>query len=160
MASPNFPSTGLVPNETKFTVGALTYLWDGEKWRTITAKLSADQITYEGVKNVKEQVSEINDVIRSLLIAQGLSGNYGFFEDGFNYQFAGDVGIDPEGVMWTYVGAGAPVKVVVPGTVPNEAGGFQVVDLSNPLQKRSPDGTLYELTPPDGGGAATWTNIS
>ena len=130
MSSPNFPSTGLVPNETKFTVGALTYLWDGEKWRTITAKLSADQITYEGVKNVKEQVSENNDVIRSLLTAQGLSGNYGFFEDGFNYQFAGDVGIDPEGVMWTYAGAGAPVKVVAAGTVPSVSAGYEQVVLN------------------------------
>ena len=47
MSIPNFPSTGLVPNVTTFQVGDILYMWDGEKWKSITAPLKADQITWK-----------------------------------------------------------------------------------------------------------------
>lgn len=64
------------------------------------------------------KAKEVPEITRALLIAQGLSGEYGFFEEGFTYNEAGDVGIDSDGDIWTYNGA-LPFEVDT-GTVPSE----------------------------------------
>lgn len=66
------------------------------------------------------KAKEVPEITRSLLIAQGLSGNYGFFEEGFTYNEVGDVGVDAEGAMWTYEGGGSLPVNVAEGTVPSE----------------------------------------
>lgn len=63
---------------------------------------------------------DTHDATKALLIAQGFSGNYGFFEKGFTYNESGDVAIDLDGNIWTYNGA-LPF-VVNAGTVPSEPG--------------------------------------
>ncbi|AKO61093.1 hypothetical protein AXI76_gp192 [Pseudoalteromonas phage H101] len=46
--------------------------------------------------------------------------NYkGRFSKGFTYSAEGDVGLDDQGDVWAYIGAGAPNKVVTAGTVPS-----------------------------------------
>lgn len=65
------------------------------------------------------QVVNSNEkAVRAYLVAQGLSGNFGFFNDGFTYAGVGDVGIAPDGTIWTYNGA-IPFAVA-PGTTPAE----------------------------------------
>lgn len=76
-------------------------------------------------------ISRPTDVIKAMLIAQGLSGNYGFFEKGFDYLSVGDVGVSADGKIYTYVGAAALPVTVAAGT--NPAGGAdyeRVVDKS------------------------------
>lgn len=58
------------------------------------------------------------DVTRSMLVAQGLSGNYGFFEKGFIYNEIGDAGIDVDGNIYTYEGSDPLPVTVAAGTDP------------------------------------------
>lgn len=74
----------------------------------------------DGSGKVPDSESQVpSGVIKAQLIGQGLSGNYGFFEEGFTYSVEGDIGIDAAGNSWIYVGAGAPNKIVTAGTVPS-----------------------------------------
>lgn len=72
MASPNFPSTGLVPNVTTFTVGNIIYKWDGEKWKTITADLSADQIKWTDSKTAGYGLDDLQGFTEALLDEAGI----------------------------------------------------------------------------------------
>lgn len=76
-----------------------------------------------------EEVSLGDDASRSLLISHGLSGNYGFFENGFTYKKLGDVGIDAEGNMYTYVGDDALPVSINAGTDPTGNGNFLIFNL-------------------------------
>ena len=83
------------------------------------ASASSAEQSAASAANSAAKAKEVPEITSALLIAQGLSGEYGFFEKGFTYNEAGDVGIDAEGNSWIYVGAGAPNKVVAAGTVPS-----------------------------------------
>lgn len=70
MASPNFPSTGLVADVTTFQVGDITYLWDGEKWKSITGPLSHGLLSNRAAAD-SHPISAISGVADRL----ALSGN-------------------------------------------------------------------------------------
>lgn len=71
------------------------------------------------------------DTYKVLLIANGLSGDYGFFDDGFDYVNVGDVGIDVDGKIYTYVGAGPLPVSVASGTNPNGNSDYQQVTFND-----------------------------
>lgn len=54
--------------------------------------------------------------IKEFLISKGLSGNYGFFEQGFSFVNEGDVGIDSDNKLWL-LGTGS--ATVTAGTTPS-----------------------------------------
>lgn len=72
MSIPNFPSTGLVPNVTTFTVGNILYMWDGEKWKSITAPLKADQITWKDGKTAGYALDDLDGFTAELLSKAGI----------------------------------------------------------------------------------------
>lgn len=73
-------------------------------------------------------ISRPTDVIKSMLIAQGLSGNYGFFSDGFTYVNSGDIGIHTDNTIWV-IGTGS--ATVAAGTVPSATDYYQVYLTNN-----------------------------
>lgn len=74
-----------------------------------------------GVVNTNEKL------LHAYLIAQGYSGDFGFFETGFTYLQAGDLGFATDGTAYKYVGAN-PLPVAVPaGTDPTASSDFEVV---------------------------------
>jgi hypothetical protein len=94
-----------------------------EEWYTPKASTLAPVFQIDSTNVLNDDgltAQDTHDATKANLISQGLSGNYGFFEKGFNYVNVGDVGIDTNNQMWLYVGAGAPVKNVVAGTVPSD----------------------------------------
>lgn len=143
MASPNFPSTGLVPNVTTFNVGDIRYLWDGEKWNTITADLSASKISVESNSNVQEYFDSIladgeitpedkddlRDAVRNISKDAALDseerfwgGNFvGTFEDGFTYTSESDVARGQDDLYYSYTGPSEFPVVVTSGTVANDS---------------------------------------
>lgn len=153
MACTNFPKTGLVVDVTEHTVGDTTYVWDGIGWKPAKDNLTGEDIILQSGQsvqyyvdnldatevsstqgNVQEDIDSLgnlvdqsSEAIKAILVAQGLSGEYGFFVDGFTYVSEGDVGIDSTGKIWIYVGAGAPNRVVAAGTVPSVATGYEQV---------------------------------
>lgn len=78
-----------------------------------------------------ENAAENGEVIKSLLIAQGLSGNYGFFADGFTYNLVGDVGIDTDGKIYTYAGSDQLPVSVAAGTDPVGDSDYYLVKLNS-----------------------------
>lgn len=72
------------------------------------------------------QIEANSEAIKALLIAQGLSGNYGFFADGFTYNAVGDVGIDVDGKIYTYAGSDPLPVNVAPETNPVGNSDYQV----------------------------------
>lgn len=88
---------------------------------------TASAVATDSGQSVQEELDDSSSLIRSNLIAQGLSGNYGFFADGLTYANEGDVGITSDNKIWAYVGAGAPNKVVAAGTVPSVGTGYEKV---------------------------------
>lgn len=89
--------------------------WQGGYPKTVTAGETPSSPTWE-VKGLKE----LGEVLKANLIAQGLSGDYGFFSKGFVYNLVGDVGIDVDGKIYTYAGIGPLPVDVVAGTVPSD----------------------------------------
>lgn len=67
------------------------------------------------------------ELIKAILVAQGLSGSYGFFADGFSYANEGDVGISTDNKIYKYVGVGAPAKEVAAGTNPSGDADYEIV---------------------------------
>lgn len=98
----NYPKSPVVGQQ--FVVGTTVKQWDGEKWVNTTNG------------NQEQRIRDTQGISRAQLIAQGLSGNYGFFEQGFNYLKQGDVGVHTDGTMWV-LGTGSPR--VLPGTTPS-----------------------------------------
>lgn len=91
-----------------------------------------DEVVAQGtrVDTAEKNAQDVVKVSRANLIAQGLSGNYGFFVDGFSYTQSGDVGIDNNGTTWEYVGAN-PLPFNVPaGTVPSNPD-YEEVEFNN-----------------------------
>jgi lysophospholipase L1-like esterase len=88
---------------------------------------TASAIETDGGQTVQEELDSYDSLLRANLIAQGYSGDYGFFADGFNYVNIGDVGIDTNDNTWIYVGVGAPAKTVTAGTVPSVSAGYSLV---------------------------------
>ena len=72
------------------------------------------------------QIEANSEAIKALLIAQGLSGNYGSFADGFAYGEVGDVGIDVDGKIYTYAGSDPLPVNVAPETDPVGDSDYQV----------------------------------
>lgn len=97
--------------------------------------------------------------LRPVLIAQGLSGGYGFFADGFTYNLAGDVGIDTDGKIYTYVGSDPLPVNVAPETDPVGDTDYKLfnldsiyerkVTLADALLERTNIGTNYTVTDRD-----------
>lgn len=68
------------------------------------------------------QVVNSNDqAVRAYLVAQGLSGNFGFFDQGFTYAEDGDVGIALTGELYEYTGPDPLPFEVAGGTDPAAA---------------------------------------
>lgn len=129
-ASPEYPN-GSYKNETVPNVSQ-----DGTPMtaKILNDKLGADEALYADVgitpTNVADtaQSSQKLDALRLLagktalrpvLIAQGLTGEYGYFSKGFTINDAGDVGVTDSGQVWKYVGSDPLPLVVAAGTVPS-----------------------------------------
>ncbi|MGL4518413.1 MAG: hypothetical protein ACRCUJ_01575 [Phocaeicola sp.] len=82
MSIPNFPSTGLVPNVTTFQVGDILYMWDGEKWKSITAPLKADQVTWKDGKTAGYALDDLGGFTAELLSQAGIVDDGGIDELG------------------------------------------------------------------------------
>lgn len=117
------------------------------------AASSAEQ-SAASAANSAAKAKDLTEITSALLISQGLSGEYGFFEKGFTYNESGDVGIDSYGNIWTYNGT-LPFEVTA-GDVPSEPAYKQVtfneaqnVSASNgsnvqtELDKRATDEALW-----------------
>ena len=78
-----------------------------------------------------KSVQDTHDAMRAMLIAQGLSGEYGFFAKGFDYVNVGDVGIDTDGKIYTYVGAASLPFSVAAGTNPVGSGDYNIEVFNN-----------------------------
>lgn len=86
--------------------GAIDF--EGLRNRNSSALLNDDGLTAQNT----------HDATKAILIAQGQSGNYGFFEKGFTYNVAGDAGIDVDGKIYTYAGSDPLPVSVTAGTDP------------------------------------------
>ena len=114
-------------NGEKGTGTPLRASWVNDTWGFLQALLDEADIAPSGTPDgvgasqyldaLKEILTPV-DATKAILIAQGLSGEYGFFEKGFTYNESGDVGIDSDGNIWTYNGA-LPFEVEA-GAVPSE----------------------------------------
>lgn len=76
---------------------------------------------------------DTHDAVESILIAQGLSGKYGFFAKGFTYANEGDVGIDSNGFLWSTYNP-LPFTVTA-GTVPESGSVYKKINFYNPIKK-------------------------
>lgn len=129
-ASPDYPN-GAYKNETVPNVSQ-----DGTPMtaKILNDKLGADEALYADVgitpTNVADtaQSSQKLDALRLLagktalrpvLIAQGLTGEYGYFSTGFTINDPNDVGVTDSGQVWRYVGSDPLPLVVAVGTVPS-----------------------------------------
>ena len=80
----------------------------------------ADAHTADSISTSDNYTSEqTHKALKATLIAQGLSGEFGFFADGFTINDSGDVGIDSSGAIWKYTGGNPLPLVVSAGTVPS-----------------------------------------
>ncbi len=84
------------------------------------------------------------DTYKVLLIANGYSGEYGFFEDGFDYVNEGDVGISVDGKIYVYVGDSKPVKNVPPGTNPDGDADYKQVIFNSTENIKTSSGESLE----------------
>lgn len=78
-----------------------------------------------------ENAAENGEVIKSLLVAQGLSGNVGFFAGGFTYGVVGDVGIDVDGKIYIYAGSDPLPVTISAGTNPVGDSNYEQIFLNN-----------------------------
>lgn len=109
------------------SVTSWIYTGPGAPEKTVTAgavpsKPDYQQVSLSDAESVKNNdgssAQDTYDATRAMLVAQGLSGNYGFFERGFTYNAVGDVGITASGDIYIYAGSD-PLPVSVPaGTNP------------------------------------------
>lgn len=110
--------------------------------KILNDKLGADEalyadvgITPTNVADTAQNSQKLNALrllagktaLRPVLIAQGLTGEYGYFTDGFTYNAVGDVGIDADGNIYTYAGSDPLPVTVAAGTIPNNPPYKQVV---------------------------------
>jgi hypothetical protein len=112
--NPDWPNISCPNGRTLQSVsmsGAIEF-WSVEAVQKTGGQLLADG-NYANPTSITGNSLDNTTLIKSLLIAQGLSGNYGFFADGFTYNFVGDVGIDVDGKIYTYAGSD-PLPVAVP----------------------------------------------
>ena len=93
---------------------------ESEEQAAVSAGQSASSAEQSATSaaNSAAKAKDLTEITSALLISQGLSGEYGFFEKGFTYNESGDVGIDSDGSIWTYNGA-LPFEVEK-DTVPSE----------------------------------------
>lgn len=85
-----------------------------------------DGVNYESLEDSNTElpttskwvVHKPNEVLRAILIAQGLSGNYGFFAKGVTYTSDGDVGVSDDNKFYKYVGEDDYPVVIAAGTNP------------------------------------------
>lgn len=80
---------------------------------------SADNIMLSNGRNVDDQSIQSRQSIEAIYKAQGYN-NVFFFEDGFTYTEANDVGVYSDGTAWTYADAGTLPVTIAAGTVPSE----------------------------------------
>lgn len=73
-----------------------------------------------------DQIVSNTNVIKSILVSEGLSGDYGYFADGFTINDPLDVGIDANYQFWQYVGAETLPYDVPPLTNPS-SGDWELV---------------------------------
>lgn len=164
-ASPEYPN-GAYKNETVPNVSQ-----DGTPMtaKILNDKLGADEALYADVgmtpTNVADtaQSSQKLEALRLLagktallpvLIAQGLTGDYGYFSKGFTINDPNDVGITDSGQLWKYVGSDPLPLVVAAGTVPSAPDWEDVkfdqyartMTLDEAIAEDAPIGTRYRLS--------------
>ena len=76
------------------------------------------------------QLPEDSNAIKAILMAQGLSGNYGYFANGFTYSLVGDVCIDADGNIYTYAGSDPLPAAVASGTNPIGDSDYKSIELN------------------------------
>ena len=79
---------------------------------------TASSVATDSGQTVQKELDDYERLLRANLIAQGYSGDYGFFANGFDYVNSGDVGIDVDGEIYTYAGSDPLPVTVVSGTDP------------------------------------------
>lgn len=84
----------------------------------VDAQNSADAAAQSAIDAANSAV-ENGKVIKSILVSEGLSGEYGCFADGFTLNDLGDVGIDASYQFWKYTGAETLPYAVPQGTDPS-----------------------------------------
>ena len=78
----------------------------------------------------KIQSDKSRESITAVYKAQGYN-NVFFFEDGFTYSEANDVGVYLDGTAWTYADAGALPVTIAAGTVPSVGAGYEQVTFNS-----------------------------
>lgn len=106
------------------TNGTVQY-WKVEATQQTGGELLADG-NYANPVSVAGNSLDNANAIRAILVSQGLSGEYGYFADGFTLNDPLDVGIDASFQFWKYVGAETLPYAVPQGTDPS-AGDWELV---------------------------------
>lgn len=89
---------------------------------------STTAIQAESGDSVQVELDQHTLINQSSLIAQGYSGNYGFFSKGFTYTVEGDLGISTDGALYKYVGVNSLPVIVELGTDPSSSpSDYQIV---------------------------------
>ena len=130
--NPDWPNISCPNGRTLQSVsmsGAIEF-WTVEDAQKTGGQLLADG-NYANPTSIAGNSLDNSNLIKSLLIAQGLSGNYGFFADGFTYNVVGDVGIDVDGKIYTYVGNGTLPVTVAPETDPVGNSDYKLFDIKS-----------------------------
>ena len=135
----------------EFSVGDIIKVWDGVKW--------VNKNNNEFIPSLRQLEKDVEDeqlLSKSFLIAQGLSGNYGFFSKGFTYTLAGDVGIGSNGKIYTYAGSDPLPVNVAPETDPVgnsdyklwnlDSSNIRDMEIADIIAEDAPIGTRYRAT--------------
>jgi|TARA_A100001391_G_scaffold179633_2_gene144705 hypothetical protein len=116
------------PNDVARDANGEYWSWTGSLPYTAAQNTVPSEPNYsKRLANVAENISnddgstaqDTYDALKATLIAQGLSGNFGFFAKGFTYNLVGDVGIDVDGTLWGYRNAPTSYQVIG-GTIPSD----------------------------------------
>ncbi|MBB1307301.1 hypothetical protein [Pseudoalteromonas sp. SR43-5] len=154
------PTTAQFKNAVTALQNANTVINDNmaamQNWQTQTGQVSFNnlngtQTTVKTLKQIELDTTALAEqlggaqIIRAILIAQGLSGDYGFFANGFEYINEGDAGVNVDGKIYTYIGAGAPAKVVAANTNPTGNSDYKQITFNDALSYVSTFSELKKL---------------
>lgn len=114
--------------QSVLTNGTVQY-WRVEQAQKTGGELLADG-NYANPVSVAGNSLDNANAIKAILVGQGLSGEYGYFADGFTLNDPLDVGIDASYQFWKYVGAEA-LPYAVPQSTDPSAGDWELVRLND-----------------------------
>lgn len=115
------------PNDVARDDNGEYWSWTGSLPYTAAQNTIPSEPNYsKRLANVAENISnddgstaqDTYDALKATLVAQGLSGDFGFFAKGFTFNEVGDVGIDVDGKIYTYAGSDPLPVSVAAGTNP------------------------------------------